>query len=78
MKGPQYLRRRLSPYVQTCSLRSNSQKPLKVPHILRMRRGYFAYLASKLWNALPFALKSSFIESVFRRNLKTHLFNVSL
>ena len=52
---------------------------LKVPHRPNFSRseGAFSYVGPKLWNELPFSLRSLDNIDIFKKSLKSHLFNIA-
>ena len=73
---PQYLSDNLTIYASSRTLRSSSEKILKVPRVNLVRFGHrsFHYLAPQIWNALPSTIRNSPNLSVFKARLKTHFF----
>ena len=57
-------------------LRSSSQMLLMVPRTFRKNYGdrAFSIAGPKLWNDLPYSLKTSESVAIFKKNLKTYLF----
>ena len=77
--APTYLSDLLELYVPSRQLRSSSDKTkLKVytPKFKTFGERSFVYLAPKVWNSLPRNLRESQNVSVFKKNLKTHLFSL--
>lgn len=74
---PSYLQDLLVPHVPRRNLRSGSKLMLEQPQYKLKTYGSraFSVCAPKLWNELPFKIKSSPSIDTFKRNLKTHLFN---
>ena len=74
--APKYLRDLLSLYNPCRSLRSADRLLLHQPRSRLASYGdrSFACAAPRLWNNLPFDIRSSESVSVFKRELKTHLF----
>ena len=75
--APQCLRDLLEPFKSSQrSLRSASKLTLKSPSLNLRSYGYrsFKVCAPKLWNSLPFYIKSSPLVDFFKRRLKTFLF----
>ena len=74
--APSYLADLLHPYVPTRSLRSASKGLLQVPKSRLSTFGArsFASFAPRLWNDLPFALRSLESLDTFKSMYKTYLF----
>jgi hypothetical protein len=77
--GPTYLSDIIIQYCPTRKLRSESGMLLEVPQIRTQTLGNrrFDYSAPKLWNALPIVLRKAKSLDIFKRQLKTHFFNVA-
>ena len=75
---PRYLSDRISTYAPPRTLRSGTQSLAAVPRINleRYDRRAFSCAGPSLWNALPLGLRTQKDPDHFRRDLKTHLFNV--
>ena len=75
---PPYLLELLHIYQPSRTLRSSSEKLLKVPQTNLKSAGNrsFHFQAAKIWNSLPTNVRSSPSLSSFKKNLKTHLFKV--
>jgi len=76
--GPQYLSSLLHPYTPSRQLRSASLNLLSQPRIniaLASRGFRHAVHGPSLWNSLPHNLRSTNSHTVFKSNLKTHLFS---
>ena len=75
-QAPPYISELLQPYVPNRSLRSSSQALLVVPPTKLITKGdrAFASFAPRLWNDLPYHLKSVTSVDLFKKLLKTHLF----
>ena len=75
-QAPNYLSDLLTPYVPIRSLRSSSQALLVVPQTKLITKGdrAFACFAPRVWNELPFHLRTVDSVDIFKRLLKTHLF----
>ena len=75
---PRYLSDRISTYAPPRNLRSGTQSLAAVPRINLERYGRRAFSCAgpSLWNALPLGLRTQKDPDHFRRDLKTHLFNV--
>ena len=73
---PSYLSELLHTYQPSRTLRSSSEKLLKVPKTYLKSAGNrsFYFQAAKIWNSLPTNVRSSPSLSSFKKNLKTHLF----
>ena len=73
---PTYLAQLLQPYNPPRSLRSSDQHLLTVPRThFRISDRSFDVAAPKIWNSLPFNLRTLTSSSAFRSALKTHLFD---
>ena len=77
--GPEYLASLLHGYRPARSLRSMHKNLLVVPQARTRFYGEraFSIYGPKTWNALPIGLKDSPSLTTFKRNLKTHLFNIA-
>jgi hypothetical protein len=77
--APQYLVSMLTWYAPTRSLRSDSQKLLKVKsaHLKTVGDRAFPVYAPKIWNALPEGIRRCESLEQFKVNLKTHFFKVA-
>lgn len=78
--GPEYLEELLPYYCPPESLRSASQQFLK-PATYKLEtygKRAFCYVAPNYWNTLPLDLRHSDSLPLFKKNLKTFLFNVFL
>ena len=85
---PRYLSDRISTYAPPHTLRSGTQSLAAVPRINLERYGRRAFSCAgpslwtfscagpSLWNAQPLGLRTQQDPDHFRRDLKTHLFNV--
>ena len=73
---PPYLSELLHTYQPSRTLRSSSEKLLKVPkpNLKSAGNRSFHFQAAKVWNSLPTNIRSSPSLSSFKKNLKTHLF----
>ena len=73
---PTYLSNSLSPYQTSRFLRSTSHKLLNVPTYKMKNQGSrsFSIAGPKIWNDLPMNLRKSATFSIFKKNLKTYLF----
>ena len=76
---PPYLSELLHTYRPSQTLRSSSEKLLKVPKTNLKSAGNrsFHFQAAKIWNSLPTNVRSSPSLSSFKKNLKIHLFKES-
>ncbi len=76
--APQYLSELLSHYSPSRLLRSQNSGRLIIPRISKSSAGgrSFSYLAPKLWNNLPNAVREADTLYQFKSRLKTHLFNL--
>ena len=74
--APPYIDDMLLDYSQTRCLRSSNQNLLAKPRINRkIGYGAFSHYGPTLWNLLPSELKTAPSVSLFKRQLKTHLFS---
>ena len=66
-------------YTPSRCLRSSSQNLLTVPPASTKTFGEraFAHAATKLWNSLPDFLRCQMTTDQFKKNLKTHLYNIA-
>ena len=73
---PAYLSQSLFTYQTSRTLRSSSEKLLKVPRTNLKTAGdrAFSSAASKVWNSLPQTLRNTETLGLFKSRLKTHLF----
>ena len=70
-----YIADRISPYSQSLSLRSSTQKLLSVPpHNLDTAARRFSVAAPRLWNSLPLNCRTAPSVNTFKTRLKTFLF----
>ena len=78
-RTPRYLSDRIVPHAPSRSLRSATKSLVAVPRINLERYGRrsFSCAGPTLWNALPLGLRTQQDPERFRRDLKTHLFNVA-
>ena len=76
--APAYIQELLTVYQPIRSLRSESNFTLTVPRVRSTTYGTrcFAKSAAVLWNDLPMHMKKSTSVSVFKKNLKTYLFQL--
>ena len=74
--APNYLKDLLEPYVPRRTLRSMSKLRLVEPSYKLSTYGFRAssVCAPSLWNGIPLEIRQSNSVSVFKKNLKTHLF----
>ena len=79
LKGlaPDYLKDLLDQYVPTRTLRSGSKHLLCVPRVRTKNYGEraFSFCGPKLWNDLPSSIKQATSVDIFKKELKTFLFN---
>ena len=82
LKGfaPTYLSEILTNYVPARPLRSSSQSLLKHPSNREVATAYygkraFSIAAPTLWNNIPLAIRNAISINIFKRQLKTYLFN---
>lgn len=75
-QGPAYLKKKLTSYLPTRTLRSADKNLLCVPKVRTVRNGdrSFSKLAPDLWNSLPLSLRADNNYRSFRKSLKTLLF----
>lgn len=75
--APQYLKNLVRSYTPTRHLRSETHAKFTIPRIKLSRMGgrSFAYLGPTLWNSLPLDLRKETSFVLFRKSLKTWLFN---
>ena len=72
---PGYLADLISPYRQSRSLQSSTQKLLSVPpHSLDTAARRFSVAAPRLWNSLPLNCQTAPSVIIFKTRLKTFLF----
>ena len=73
--APEYIKDMLCSYAPIRRLRSSDQKLLTVPSTnLAYGKRSFSVAAPRLWNSLPLSIRTCDTYNVFRKNLKTHLF----
>ena len=77
--APDYLCDLVSAPSSSRALRSTSHMHLAVPSTSLKTKGdrAFSVIAPKLWNSLPFHIKSSPTIGSFKSSLKTHLFSIA-
>ena len=77
--GPSYLSDLLSPYRPPRTLRSSSTGLLTIPRVGSKTHGEAAFscYGPRLWNSLPVGLRAAETVDIFKRKLKTHLFNLA-
>ncbi len=77
--APSYLTELVTPYVPSRELRSADSCTLAFPKTKQDRYGRrsFSYAAPKVWNSLPFYLRTSPTFNKFCSDLKTHLFRLA-
>ena len=75
--GPFYLSEILLPYQPSRTLRSSGAGLLKIPQVRTKTYGAaaFSYYGPRLWNSLPESLRAAENVDIFKKRLKTHLFN---
>ena len=74
---PTYLSDSLTTYIPSRSLRSSTEKLLRIPKCSMRSAGEraFSYQAPRVWNSLPAGLRDSPTLSQFKHGLKTFLFS---
>jgi hypothetical protein len=77
-KQPVYLHNMLVPHVSVRPLRSKQGIILSVPRV-KTKTGARAFhiCGPKLWNDLPLSVRSAGSTAIFRKSLKTHLFDLA-
>ena len=77
--APAYLQNVIKEYAPTRSLRSASQKLLKVPYTpsTLVQDRAFSVVGPQLWNELPFTIRNEQSIDLFKSKLKTHLFTAT-
>lgn len=75
--GPSYLRSHLTKYRPTRDLRSTHAFLLNTPRYKQVRWGGRSFVlgTARSWNILPLQIKNCYSLSIFRKQLKTWLFN---
>lgn len=75
--GPSYLSDLLLIYQPSRTLRSSGTGLLTIPQVCSKTHGEaaFSYFGPRLWNSLPENLRAAETVDVFKKRLKTHLFN---
>lgn len=75
-QGPSNLHLMIQAYIPGRDLRSSESKLARIPKTMKARLGAhaFSFLATKMWNSLPYALRASPSEKEFRSKLKSWLF----
>ena len=75
--GPSYLSDLLLSYQPSRTLRSSGTGLLTIPRVRTKTHGEaaFSYYGPRLWNSLPENLRAAETVDVFKKRLKTHLFN---
>ena len=75
--APSYLKELLVPYVPSRTLRSRGAGLLAIPRIKKHRTGAraFSHQAPLLWNRLPLAIRQAESLEIFKRMLKTFLYD---
>lgn len=78
-QAPLYISELLSTYSAARPLRSTTQLLLAIPKTRLKTRGdrAFSVIAPKLWNSLPFHIKSCNTIVSFKTNLKTHFYSLA-
>ena len=77
--APAYLTELVTVYQPSRNLRSCHQRLLQVPkYNNRYGKQSFVYASAVAWNELPVELRSIQNLLAFRKQLKTHLFNIAL
>ena len=76
---PPYLKELISIYKPSRTLRSSDKLLLDTPYkkLTTFGQRSFAYSAPKVWNGLPFHLRSCTSLIVFKKSLKTHFFRIA-
>ena len=76
--APEYISDMVQRYIPNRSLRSSGTELLEIPQYRTKTHGLaaFSVYAPSLWNKLPIELRMAESIGIFKRNLKTHLFNV--
>ncbi|XP_072021896.1 uncharacterized protein [Amphiura filiformis] len=74
--APEYISDLVELYVPTRALRSSSEFRLSIPSYATKFYGKrsLAYAAAALWNTLPIHIRRASSTSMFKSQLKTHLF----
>jgi hypothetical protein len=76
--APPYITDLLIPYTPTRNLRSSDQHLLTVPRTTTsFGDRAFSSIAPKLWNSLPSELRQCRSIELFKKDLKTYLFNIT-
>ena len=77
--APSYLSQLVTPYVPSRELRSTDSCNLAFPKTKQDRYGRrsFSFAAQKVWNLLPWYLKTSLTFKKFCSDLKTPLFRIA-
>ena len=78
-QAPQYLVELLHALTPARALRLSNQLLLDVPKSRLITKGdrAFAVAAPKLWNSLPFNIRSAQTLEIFKSSLKTYLFSLA-
>ena len=76
---PSYLKELVTLYTPKRSLRSSDQYFLAKPFKNLSTFGHkaFHYAAPKVWNSLPFEIRSCSSLPIFKKKLKTHFFRIA-
>ena len=66
-------------YLPNRPLRSSGTELLIIPKVRTKKHGEaaFSYYAPNLWNTLPEHIRKAETMEIFKRDLKTHLFNLA-
>jgi len=76
--GPQYMSSFLHPYTPSRQLHSASPNLLSQPRInITLASRGFQHAGPSLWNSLPHHFRSTDSYTVFKSNLKTHIYSVA-
>ena len=77
---PEYLTELLTEYNSSRLQRTSNTFKLQIPSttkLIRKQESAFSIISPKLWNNLPYKLRSLQSTSLFKCRLKTHLFNIA-
>ena len=77
--GPSYLSDLLLPYQPSRVLRSSGTGLLIIPKVRTKTHGEttFSHRGPRLWNSLPEGIRTAETADIFKRRLKTHMFNLA-
>lgn len=79
--APSYLQQLVHWHVPKRNLRSTNSYEMTVPVNKRNKKNFadraFVHIAPRLWNELPFVVRSSPTLETFKSRLKTHLFTIA-